>query len=302
MSQITAEEQIITAVSKLISTAAIYLPQDTKQALRDARERENLELPKKVLGSMLKNLDIAEAEKRPSCQDTGTVIFYVNAGDQFPFIGKLEGILREATIRATAETPLRPNSVNVLTGKNTGNNTGDRIPWIEWQITPGSNAADVTVVLKGGGSEAPSMAKVIPPAEGLKGAFKIVIDDVFENGPKPCPPVVVGVGIGPTADIAMKLAKKSLLRKVGERNKDPELAKFEISLLEAINKLGWGPHGVGGKTTALDVHIDLVNRHPASFAVGVATACWEDRKSTLRIHADGNVEFLTHTFLNSEVN
>ncbi len=298
MSQESVEDQISGAAVKLITTAAIYLPADVKSALKRAQDNEPTELPKKVIGSMLKNLEIAEVEGRPSCQDTGTVIFYVRAGDRFPYLGLLEGALRGATVKATAEAPLRPNSVNILTGKNSGNNTADRIPWIEWEIVPGLDTADVTVVLKGGGSESPSLAKVIPPAEGMKGVYKIVLDDIFEQGPKPCPPVIVGIGLGPTADIAMKLAKKSLQREVGERNVDPELSKIETSLLEAINKLGWGPHGVGGATTALDVHIDAVNRHPASFAVGVATACWEDRRSTMRVFPGGRVEFLTHPFLN----
>ena len=298
MSRQDAEEKITDAIVKLVSTAAIYLPVDVKRALKRAQERETSELPKKVIGSMLRNLDIAEAEGRPSCQDTGTVIFYVKAGDKFPYLGMLERILRNATVRATAEVPLRPNSVNIITGKNSNNNTGDRIPWIEWELVPGSDTADVTVVLKGGGSESPSMAKVIPPGEGMKGMYKLVLDDIFEQGPKPCPPVTVGIGLGPTADIAMKLAKRSLLREIDQRNPDAELAKIEGALLEAINKLGWGPHGVGGLTTALDVHIDAVNRHPASFAVGIATACWEDRRSTVRIYPEGRVEFLTHPFLN----
>lgn len=298
MNQQVFEERVTNAAAKLVSTAAIYLPPDVKSALQSAQDSETSELAKKVIGSMLKNLEVAEAESRPSCQDTGTVIFYVRAGDRFPHLGVLEGALRNATVKATADVPLRPNSVNIITGKNSGNNTGDRIPWIEWELVPGSDLAEVTVVLKGGGSESPSIAKVIPPAEGMKGVYKLVLDDIFEQGPKPCPPVVVGVGLGPTADIAMKLAKKALLRDIGERNADPELSKIETSLLQAINKLGWGPHGVGGSTTALDVHIDAVNRHPASFAVGIATACWEDRKSTMRIYSNGRVEFLTHLFLN----
>ena len=295
---VTAEAKIADAAVSLISAAAIYLPPDVKRALNQAQQNESTELAKKVIGSMLKNLEVAEAEGRPSCQDTGTVIFYVRAGAKFPYLGQLEGILRNATVRATADVPLRPNSVSIFTGKNSGNNTADRIPWIEWELVPDSDLAEVTVVLKGGGSEAPSIAKVIPPAEGMKGVYKMVLDDIFEQGPKPCPPVVVGVGLGPTADIAMKLAKKALLADIGQRNPDPDLAKIEVSLLQAINKLGWGPHGVGGSTTALDVHIDAVNRHPASFAVGVATVCWEDRKSTMKINSDGGVRFVTHPFLN----
>jgi len=295
---VTVEGKITEAVASLISAAAIYLPPDVKKSLKEAQQNESSELAKKVFGSMLKNLEVAEAEGKPSCQDTGTVIFYVKVGDRFPYLGRLEEILRNATVKATAEVPLRPNSVNIFTGKNTGNNAADRIPWIEWEIAPGSDCAEITVVLKGGGSEAPSLAKVIPPAEGMKGVYKMVLDDIFEQGPKPCPPVVVGIGLGPTADIAMKLAKRSLLADIGQRNPDPELAKIEVSLLQAINKLGWGPHGVGGATTALDVHIDAVNRHPASFAVGVAAVCWEDRKSAMKVSSNGDVEFITHPFLN----
>lgn len=298
MTQQGTEELIEASAIKLISTASIYLPPDVKRALKRAQQNETSELPRKVFDSMLRNLDVAEAEGRPSCQDTGTVIFYVKAGAQFPYLGMLERVLRNATIKVTAESLLRPNSVNIITGKNSNDNTGDRIPWVEWEIVPGSSNADVTVVLKGGGSESPSIAKVISPAEGMKGVYKIVLDDIFEQGPKPCPPVIVGIGLGPTADIAMKLAKKSLQREVGQRNSDPELSRIETTLLEAINKLGWGPHGVGGSTTALDVHIDAVNRHPAAFAVGVATACWEDRRNTMRIYPEGRVEFLTHPFLN----
>jgi fumarate hydratase subunit alpha len=298
MSQILVEDRITEAATRLISTAAIYLPDDVKRALRDAQAKETSDLAKKVIASMLKNLEVAEAEKRPACQDTGTVIFYVKAGTKFPYLGILEDSLRNATIKATADVPLRPNSVSIFTGKNSGNNTADRIPWIEWELVPGSDTAEVTVVLKGGGSEGPSLAKVIPPAEGMKGVYKLVLDDIFEQGPKPCPPVVVGIGLGPAADIAMKLAKKALLLNIGQRNPDPEIAKIETSLLEAVNKLGWGPHGVGGSTTALDVHIEAVNRHPASFAVGVAVVCWEDRKSTMKIYPEGRVEFVTHPFLN----
>ena len=298
---VTIEAKITDAAASLISAAAIYLPPDVKRALKEAQLNESTELAKKVIGSMLKNLEVAEAEARPACQDTGTVIFYVKVGDSFPYLGKLEEILRNATVKATADVPLRPNSVNIFTGKNSGNNTADRIPWIEWVLVPDSDAAEITVVLKGGGSEAPSLARVIPPAEGMKGVYKMVLDDIFEQGPKPCPPVVVGIGLGPTADIAMKLAKKALLADIGQRNPDPEIGKIEESLLRAINTLGWGPHGVGGSTTALDVHIDAVNRHPASFAVGVATACWEDRKSTMKINSKGEVEFTTHQFLNRGV-
>ena len=152
----------------------------------------------------------------------------------------IEKALRSAAARATAETPLRPNSVEILTGKNTGNNTADRIPWIEWEIVPALRLCRHHGHPEGRRKRGPSIAKVIPPAEGMKGVYKMVLDDIFEVDPKPCPPVIVGVGLGPTADIALKLAKKSLQREVGERSKNRSWQRTQVQLLDAINDLGWG--------------------------------------------------------------
>ena len=293
------EETLKRAITKLVSAAAIYLPQDVKNALKKAYEKEKGPVAKNVIKSILDNVEIAENEKKPMCQDTGTVIFYIEAGEKFPLLGKLPTILREAVREATKIAPLRPNAVDVVTGKNSGDNTGEKIPWIEWEIIPDSNEAEITVVLKGGGSEAPSIAKTIPPGLGIKGALKMAVDDVFEMGAKPCPPVTVGVGIAGAADIAMKLAKKALLRPIGSRNRRPEIAELEDKLLEAINALGWGPHGVGGLTTALDAHIEVAHRHPAALSVGIATSCWANRRSTLKI-VDDKIEFVTHPFLGDD--
>ena len=294
-----SEDLLTNKIAKMVSTAAIYLPEDVKTALKNAYEKEGNPVAKKVFESILENIKVAENEKRPLCQDTGTIIYYIKAGENFPFLGKLPKILKEATVKATVATPLRPNAVDVITGKNSGNNIGENIPWIEWEIVPNSEEAEITVMLKGGGSEAPSIAKVLPPGLGVKGALKIAIDDVFEMGAKPCPPVIVGVGLGGTGDIAMKLAKKALLRPIGSRNPRKKVAELEDKLLEALNTLGWGPHGVGGATTALDAHIETAHRHPATLAVGVATNCWASRRSTLKVMGD-KVEYLTHKFLNKE--
>jgi len=272
-------------IVRMVSATAIYLADDVKEALRKAYEREDSPVAKSVFKSILDNVKVAEEEKRPLCQDTGIVIYYVKVGENFP------------TVAATASTPLRPNAVDVITGKNSGDNTGERIPWIEWEIVPESEEAEITVMLKGGGSEGPSLAKTIPPGLGIKGVLKMAVDDIFEVGAKPCPPVIIGVGLGPTGDIAMKLAKKALLRRIGERHPRADVAELEDKLLRAVNALGWGPHGVGGHTTALDAHIEIAHRHPAALAVGVAVSCWASRTSTLRVTKD-RVEFLTHKFLN----
>ncbi len=294
------EEKIKQAAIKLLTAAAVYLPRDVKNALEEAYNREKGELSKKMLRAILDNLEIAEKEKRPLCQDTGVIIFYVKVGERFPYIGSLPRILREATAKATELIPLRPNVVDVITGKNTGNNVGNYLPWIDWEIVPDIDEAEITVMLKGGGSEAVSMMKVLTPAEGLEGALKAVVDTAFEAGPRTCPPNIIALGIGATGEIAAKMAKKGLLRPVGERHPDPKIAEIERKLLEAVNSLGWGVHGMGGGPTALDVHVEVAERHPATYAISVMVFCWAARRATMKITADGKVTYPSHSFLEKE--
>jgi len=292
------EKKIFDTVIKLLELAATDLPEDVEKALERAYERETNPMAKSMLKSIIDNVHVARKWKYAICQDTGTVIFYIKVDPEFPLLGKLPSILREATVKATDLIPLRPNAVDPFTGRNSGNNTGRYIPWIEWDIVEGFKALEITAVLKGGGSEAPSIAKTLTPAEGLKGLAKIVLETIFEAGAKPCPPIVVGVGIGPTADIAINLAKKAIfLRPLNSRSDDPNAAKLEELLLEYINKMNLGTHGVGGVTTALDVHVEYAYRHPASFSVGVVTSCWALRRASARIYPDGKVEFLSHKIL-----
>ncbi|MEM0084585.1 MAG: fumarate hydratase [Candidatus Methanomethylicia archaeon] len=286
------------ATVMLIKAASIYLPLDVKNALIKARDLEVNTLAKAQLEAIIKNCELAEAEGKPICQDTGLISFYVSIGDDFPIKSKLIDILNKATIRATKEIPLRPNAVDVLSGKNSGDNTGRYIPSIDWELISNSGEVKITVFPKGGGSEGPCIAKVILPTEGLKYAKKLVLDAVADAGAKPCPPTVVGVGLGGTIDLAVKLAKKSLLRPIGVRSEIEEIAKLEEELIELVNSLGIGPHGVGGKTTVLDVHVDCAHRHPASYAVAVLFNCWAVRRSTMTIDSKGNVNFITHEFMN----
>jgi len=282
----------------LLKGAVTILPPDVKEALIRARDAEENPLAKSQLEAILKNCEIAEKEGKPICQDTGLIIFYLRVGENFPVKGKLSEILRRATIKATRNIPLRPNAVDVLTKVNSGDNTGRYIPWIEWEVVPESNVLEITAFPKGGGSEAPCIARVFSPAQGLKYVKKLVVDTVAEWAAKPCPPVVIGVGIGGTIDIAMKLAKKCLLRPIGVKHENREIAELEDELLELVNSLGVGPHGVGGKTTALAVHVDCAHRHPATFAAGLAFNCWAARRSKVRISPNGDVEFITHKVLN----
>ena len=276
----------------ILKQAVIYLPEDVKQALKKAYAEETSETGKTQLKAILDNIELAEKYQAPVCQDTGTIIFYVKAGAKAKDLDKIEEALTSATRRATKEVPLRPNSVDPFTQKNSGDNTGRYIPFLHWEIVPG-DSLELTVMTKGGGSENVCVTGMLVPGEGIKGLKKFVVDAVISAGAKPCPPNILGVAIGGGADIAIKLAKKTLLKPLNEPNQDPEIAKLEKEIFEAANMTGIGPMGLGGKTTVLGVHVDYAFRHPASFPAAVAFNCWAARRASARINADGTVEYLT---------
>jgi fumarate hydratase subunit alpha len=278
---------------KLLQLAVTELPQDVKDALRRAYREEDNDVGKAQLKAILDNVELAEKTCAPMCQDTGVVTFYVKAGSKVDGLDQIEEALREATAKATREVPLRPNAVHPFTQKNTGDNTGKHIPYIHWEIVPG-DTLEITALPKGGGSENVSALGMLNSSQGIAGLKKFVVDTVINAGAKPCPPTVLGVAVGGGADIAMKLAKQALLKPLNQRNPDPELAKLEKELREAVNSTGIGPMGLGGKTTVLDVKLDYAHRHPASYPVAVAVQCWAARRATARIHSDGKVEYLTH--------
>jgi len=286
------ERVVEEAAFNILKQAVIYLPSDVKQALKRAYSEETSETGKTQLETILKNIELAEKLEVPMCQDTGTIIFYVKAGSRVTDLDKVEGALIRSTRRATKEIPLRPNAVSPFAGKNSGDNTGRNIPAFNWDIVPG-DSLEIIVMTKGGGSENVSMGAMLVPGEGIKGLKKFVVDTVIKSGAKPCPPNVLGVGIGGGADISMKLAKRALLRSLTEHNADPEIAKLEKEILEAVNMTGIGPMGLGGRTTALGVHIDYAFRHPASFPAAVAFSCWAARRAAVRIDAEGTAHYLT---------
>jgi len=277
----------------LLKLAVIRLPSDVKEALQKAYEEETSEAGRVNLKAILTNIEFAEKLDTPICQDTGTIIFYVKAGAQAKGLEKVEAALRKATQRATKEVPLRPNAVDPFTRKNSGDNTGRFIPYVNWEVTDG-DSVEITVLPKGGGSENVCALGMITPGEGVRGLKKFVVDTVIKAGAKPCPPNILGVAVGGGADIAMKTAKKALLRPLNQPNPNPELARLEKELYEAANSTGIGPMGLGGKFTVLGVHVEYAHRHPASYPVAVAYQCWAARRATARINADGTVEYLTH--------
>ena len=287
------EKIIEDTAANLLRLAVVELPADVKEALQSAYREETSEAGRVQLEAILKNLELAEKENSPMCQDTGIIIFYVKAGARAQGLDKIEKALQNATRRGTEEIPLRPNTVDPFTQKNTGDNTGRYIPYINWEITQG-DAIEITAFPKGGGSENVCALGMITPGEGVRGLKKFVIDTVIKAGAKPCPPNIIGVGLGGGADIAIKLAKKALLSPLDQPNPNPELARLEKELYEAANSTGIGPMGLGGKFTVLGVKVDYAHRHPASYPVAVAYQCWAARRATARINAGGTVEYLTH--------
>ena len=277
---------------RLLEKAVTELPKDIRAALEAARKNETDETAKTQLSAILTNLEIAETGI-PMCQDTGIMIFYVKVGAKFPFIGEIKEALAQASRKATKEVPIRPNAVNPIVGGNSGDNTGAKIPWINWEIVDG-DSVEITVFPKGGGSENASIVGMLKPGVGLTGVKKLVVDNALSYMGAACSPNIIGVGIGGGADIAIKIAKQQLLRPLDDKHPESEVAKIEEELMDAINSTGIGPMGLGGKTTVLGVKVDYAMRHPASLPVGVAVQCWAARRSTAIITKDLKVTYLTH--------
>ncbi|HEV8310207.1 MAG TPA: fumarate hydratase, partial [Methylomirabilota bacterium] len=283
------DDELIAETAKTLYVRALkVLPPDVKGALARAHARETHPRAREILGTMLRNIDVAETHGLLVCQDTGTPVFKVRVGRAFPF-DRLGGhaiaeALAEGVRRATVEHPLRSSICHPLTRENPQTNTGWRIPAIDWTFLPDGDTLELAMMPKGSGSENMSFLRMLPPAAGVAGIKRFVLECVLEGGGKPCPPTIVGVGIGGTADLCMKLAKEAIWRPVGESNPDPDLAKLEAELLEAINMSGLGPMGLGGDTTALAVMVEAAYTHITQNPVAVTLQCWRGERASARIH------------------
>jgi len=278
---------------EILRVAVTRLPEDVKRSLKDAYRRERSPIGKIQLKTILDNIQLAEETGIPLCQDTGLISFYIKAGSKFEGLERIEEILRKAVMRATLEVPLRPNTLDPFTHENAGNNIGRNVPYIHWRIIEG-DFLEITAFPKGGGSENTCALRMLKPADGLNGLKKFVVESVVKAGGMPCPPTIIGVGVGGGANIAMELAKLALLRPLDEQHSNPTVAQLEQELLEAVNRTGIGPMGLGGDCTALALKIEYAHRHPASYPVAIAFQCWAARRAAARIYADGSVECLTH--------
>lgn len=286
------KDQLTQVIIELMKRASIRLPQSVKERLKNALCAEAERLAKNQLGTILENISIAEKQQIPVCQDTGVPIFFVKAGRNWTGDSQVVDAITEGTMQATKIIPLRENVIHPLTKQNSGTNTGWRMPYIYYDLVP-KDYTEIQVLLKGFGSEAKTSLAYIATTEDIpKATIKFVLDCARKGFGEPCPPYIVGVGMGGTSDIAAVLAKKAFLRlPLQKKNDDPAAADLEDKLLEALNATGIGAMGMGGKATALAVHIELCGTHSAAVPVVVAIQCWADRQATVRINADGSVEF-----------
>ena len=271
------QKQVEDTIYRLYRDSVIELPEDVQNALKKAYDNESDETARLNLKAILENIDAAHKNTIPMCQDTGLPIVFVKLGSV-----KVENLyqgIRNGVEIATRDIPLRPNVVDPLTRENTGTNTGKGVPIIDVELVEGDNLK-LTIFPKGFGSENNNALKMALPGEGVDGIKNFVVETVLAAGGKPCPPTRIGVGIGGSSDYALKLAKKALLRDVNSVNSDERLAELEDEILELVNSTGIGPMGLGGKTTALDVKVELADTHTAGLPIGVCIQCWAARHAS----------------------
>ncbi len=272
-----SSEKITEVVRRLSIEANCHLPDDMKNAIEKACEGETWPQAREILDKIRENYAIADREDCPICQDTGVACVFVKMGQEVHVQGDLAQAIHEGVRQGYRDGYLRKSVVrDPLDRVNTGDNTP---AMIYYDIVPG-DGFKITVAPKGFGSENMSQIKMLKPSDGLQGVKDFVVQVVKEAGPNPCPPIVVGVGIGGTFDKAALLAKKALMRHAGQPNPAPFYADLEQELLEKINALGIGPQGFGGKTTALAVHIEQMPTHIAGLPVAVNINCHVTRHQT----------------------
>lgn len=290
------KRQYVENFVELIRRASTQLPPDVLEALERGREAEGTEsLARRALDTILDNVELARRKSAPICQDTGTPVAWVSypEGTSTRF---LEEAMQEAVKEATAKSYLRPNAVDTLTGKNTGDGAGRAIPFLhfeEWD----EPKVEVRLILKGGGCENVGAQYKLPDGRlragrDLEGVRRVILDAVVEAQGKGCAPGVLGVCIGGDRVSGFSESKCQLLRSLGDTNPDPELAELEERLLREANELGIGPMGFGGRTTVLGVKVGVLDRLPASYFVTVSYMCWADRRAAVSLDSEGAATWL----------
>ncbi|WP_457593256.1 fumarate hydratase [Hydrogenimonas sp.] len=279
-----AYDDIVKAVKNMVIHTATNLPEDALKKLKEAHEKEKSPVAKKVLEQLLENADIAREEKRPLCQDTGLAVYFVKIGQDVRVTGGLlKDAINEGTEKGYIEGYLRASTCDCFTRENLKEKIGYNLPAVIHIDLVEGDAIEIEYAAKGGGSENVSRARVLAPAQGRQGVIDFVREVISEAGPNPCPPIIVGVGIGGTFEKAAISSKYALFREAGEPNPDPEVAEFEKELLFELNKLGIGAMGMGGTETVLAVHVEKNPCHIASLPVSVNVQCHSSRHSHITL-------------------
>jgi fumarate hydratase subunit alpha len=266
-------KEITKAVSQLFQEACYYLPEDVLNALKQARQTEESPIGCNVLDRIIENVDISAKEQIPICGDTGVAVVFLEIGQDIHIVGgDIYCAINEGVRQGYAEGYLRNSMVSQPFSART--NTGDNTPsMIHTDIVPGDKLK-IVALPKGAGSENMARLAMLSPAQGRQGVIDFVVNAVDKAGSNPCPPHIVGVGIGGTVEKTIMLAKRALLRRVGEPNPGAEVAELETEILERVTRLGIGPVGYGGRATALAVHVEVFPSHIASLPVAVNIQCW----------------------------
>jgi len=261
-------------LNDMLTHATTQLPVDMMNAIKEAHAKETKDLAKKQLEAILNSADLSAANGLPLCQDTGLVTLFIS-GELINHLTEVEKALDKSVKSLTAKGGMRANVVHPLTRKNTGTNTGLSQP--EVLIDTSTRKTAMKMILKGAGSENFTNLKMMVPTATRQDILKHILQVVIDAGGKTCPPNVLGIGIGGSAVQAMFNSKLALLREVGVRHPDPDVAQFEASIMKAVNELGIGTMGLGGDTTVLDVHIEIAGPHTACLPVAVSFGCWANR-------------------------
>ena len=294
MTKTEAVEYMTDIMAKFVGYSGKVLPDDVTEKLKELRALETGELPKTIYDTMFRNQELAVLLDRPCCQDTGVLQYVVKCGTRFPLIDFVETLLKEATVRATFDAPLRHNSVETFDEYNTGKNVGTGTPTIFWEIVPECDTCEIYSYMAGGGCSLPGKAMVLMPGQGYEGVTKFVLDVMTSYGLNACPPLLVGVGVATSVETAALLSKKALFRPLGTRNPNERAAKLEKLLEDGINEIGLGPQGVSGRMSVMGVHIENTARHPSTIGVAVNVGCWSHRKGHIIFDKDLKYTIISH--------
>jgi len=283
------DAQTVEEIAKELYIRALkQLPDDIKTGFERLQQTETGVTAQAILGTMVTNIEVAEDTDNLLCQDTGIPIYNLTVGNHVQFDGQtLKAAIRRGCERATREYPLRSSVVHPLSRVNEHTSCGERVPVINVDFSDEGEMLRIEMIPKGSGSENGSFLKMCIPAEGEAGIKTFVIDKVMEAAGKVCPPTIVGVGVGGTADLCMKLAKLAATRPLGSVCADPEGARLEKELTQAVNSLGIGPQGLGGDSTAFAVHVEIAATHITMNPVAVNIQCHSARRASARLTPEG---------------